>query len=83
MTRPLKNAKLPTSKATISITAEETAANDNAEMVKFTPEATLSSTSGLNFFIIYKNMGPNSYLPVYKSEIKNPLSGSKFVWNEV
>jgi len=80
MTRPLVNPNLK-HKGTLSITAEEQVANSNAEMVKFTPEATLNKTSGLNFFIIYKNLGPNNWLPVYKSEIKQALSGSKYKWN--
>lgn len=58
------------SKGTISMIAEEQVANANAEMIMFTPEATITGTSDQNFFIIYKYMGPNNYIPVYKSEIK-------------
>lgn len=58
------------SKGTISIIGEEQVANANAEMIMFKPEATISNTSDQNFFIIYKFIGPNQFVPVYKSEIK-------------
>jgi hypothetical protein len=36
----------------------------------------------MNFFIIYKNMGPNQYRPIYKSEIQ-PAKQSSYEWNLV
>ena len=82
LTRPLVGGPAG-SKGTISLIAEEQVANANAEMIMFTPEATISSTSDQNFFIMYKCMGPNSYVPVYKSEIKRAVKGNLFRWNHV
>ena len=48
----------------------------------FTPSALLSESSGLYFFIIYKENAPSVYLPVYKSETKKP-TGDKMMWNQV
>jgi hypothetical protein len=71
------------SKGTITLIAEEQVANANAEMVMFTPEAQLAGTSDQNFFIIYKCMGPNNFVPVYKSEIKRAVKDNHFRWNHV
>lgn len=49
----------------------------------FVPEAKdLKDMSGQAFFIIYKNLGPSSYTPVYKSETRS-ASGGIFKWNMV
>lgn len=51
-------------------------------MVLFSPTATLSSETGLCFFILYRNITLGKYTPIYKSEIKRPEMGS-FRWNLV
>ena len=55
------------------------AATANSEIVMFNPVATLPD-SGLCFFIVYRNLSPGQFTPVYKSEIKRPEGGS-FKWN--
>jgi len=65
----------------IVISAEEVAATANSEIVIFNPVAGLPE-SGLCFFIIYRNLAPGKYTPVYKSEIKRPEQGA-FKWNQV
>jgi hypothetical protein len=52
-------------------------------MIIFTPQAKINGASGLNFFIMYKNMGPGKWIPVYKSEIKKSLGADNFIWNQV
>ena len=47
----------------------------------FNPVATLPE-SNLCFFIIYRNLAPGKYTPIYKSEIKRPEGGA-FKWNQV
>lgn len=47
----------------------------------FNAEATLPE-SGVCFFIIYRNLAPGKYTPIYKSEIKRP-EGGHFKWNQV
>ena len=64
------NEKLPKSKGQILITGEEQEQNEDSELIMFNPVAQNLNSSGLNFFIIYKWMGPNHYIPVYKSEIR-------------
>jgi hypothetical protein len=47
----------------------------------FTPEASnLKDMSGQIFFIIYKNLAPANYTPIYKSETK-AAAGGRLVWN--
>lgn len=65
----------------IIITAEEVEATANSEIVCFNPVATLSENS-LSFFILYRNLAPGKFTPIYKSEIKRPESGA-FRWNQV
>ena len=55
-------------------------ATANSEIVIFNPVATLPE-SGLCFFLIYREMGPDKWTPVYKSEIKRPEGGA-FKWNQ-
>ena len=50
-------------------------------MIIFNPVATLND-SNLCFFIIYRNIAPGKYTPIYKSEIKRP-DGGRFKWNQV
>lgn len=47
------------------------------------PVAELPDASGLNFFIVYRWMGPNQYVPIYKSEIKKVSNDRKYKWNQV
>lgn len=81
MTQPLVNANKPAGKSgKIVITAEEVEATANAEIVMFNPIANMSETS-LCFFIIYRNIAPGKYTPIYKSEIKRPESGGSYKFN--
>ena len=57
--------------------------NTNSELCYFNPEALLSESSNTYFFIIYKNRGPNTYLPVYKSEVKRAGPDKIIRWNQV
>ena len=50
-------------------------------MIIFNPEAKLPNTSGLNFFILYKNLSKGQWIPVYKSEIKKAAGTGVFKWN--
>lgn len=82
MTKPLINTNRAVNKSgRIVISAEKIEATANTEIVIFNPIATLSE-SGLCFFIIYRNIAPGKYSPVYKSEIKRPEQGA-FKWNQV
>ena len=54
------------------------AATANTELIKFVPEATLKDMSGQIFFIIYKNLAPGNFVPVYKSETK--ASSGTYPW---
>jgi len=75
LTKPLFNAQRA-KPGIIHITAEELAATANTEHVMFMPEATgLKDMSGQLFFIIYKNLGPGQFTPVYKSETKSAIGG--------
>jgi len=65
----------------VVISAEEVNATANGEIVIFNPVGTLKDT-GLCFFIIYRNIAPGKYTPIYKSEIKRPEGGA-FKWNQV
>lgn len=46
------------------------------------PRATLGTTSGMNFFLVMKQIGATNWKPVYKSEIK-PYQKGGFEWNIV
>ena len=46
------------------------------------PQATFSSTSGYNFFLIHKQVGANIWKPIYKSENQQATNGS-YNWNLV
>ena len=82
MTKPLVNQKFAAGKAgRIVISAEEVAATANTEVVIFNPIGNLQD-SGLCFFIIYRNIAPGKYTPIYKSEIKRQEGGA-FKWNQV
>jgi len=82
MMKTLINTKRTVGKSgRIVISAEEQEATANAEIVIFNPVATLSE-SGVCFFIIYRNIAPGKYNPIYKSEIKRP-EGGHFKWNQV
>lgn len=69
--------------AKASVIAEEVNEDNNREVVIFTPEAVLMEQSGLYFFIIYKNLTRNQFLPVYKSEVRRPNDSGKMQWNQV
>lgn len=76
LTKPLVNEKRGANKnGNIIISAEEQSATANTEIVLFKPVATLPESS-LCFFIIYRNIAPGKYTPVYKSEIKRPEGGA-------
>jgi copine 5/8/9 len=72
----------PGHKAFVKITAEEMVNNANSEICVFTPEASfVGESSNLYFFIVYKNRGPNQYVPVYKSEVKKYGPNQCVQWN--
>merc|ERR1740139_1510089 len=54
---------------TIKITGDEKMNNGSSEEVNMTIRAPFANRSDMNFFIVYKMMGPNQYRPLYKSEI--------------
>ena len=82
MTKTLINPKRKVgTSGRIVISAEEQAATANTEIVIFNPVANLPEND-VCFFIIYKNLAPGKYTPVYKSEIKRPEQGA-FRWNQV
>ena len=72
----------------IVIMAEEQTSESNQEMVYFIPKACFQKDTlvrmenDLCFFIIYRNISPGKYTPIYKSEIKRP-DGGRFKWNQV
>ena len=77
--KALTNSNIP-KPGNIVIQAEELSASANEEMVIFDPEITGLKSSSLCFFIIYRNISPGNFTPIYKSEIKNP-SNSCYCWN--
>jgi hypothetical protein len=80
LTKPLVNPKVA-KPGRIKIHGEEMAATSNQELIMFTPEASnLKDMSGQIFFIIYKNLAPANYTPIYKSETK-AAAGGRLVWN--
>jgi len=81
MEKVLVNQKRGVGKAgKIFVSAEEVEATANSEIIIFNPIGTLSGESNLCFFIIYRNMAPGKFTPIYKSEIKRPEQGA-FRWN--
>lgn len=44
--------------------------------------ASFPSTGGMNFFLVYKQLTPNNYKPIYKSEIQ-AARGGYYNWNMV
>lgn len=54
----------------IKITGDEKNNNGTSEEVHMTVRAPFANGSDMNFFIVYKMMGPNQYRPLYKSEIQ-------------
>ena len=41
-----------------------------------------NSDNGYYFFILYKTLGVNQYVPVFKSEIKQ-MQGNLFKWDRI
>ena len=75
MIKPLQHKNRAAGKSgKIVISAVEQEATANAEIVIFNPICQLPD-SGLCFFIIYRQLSPGKYTPVYKSEIKNQQAG--------
>jgi hypothetical protein len=81
MKKPLICKTKPSHKSFITIDAEEVASNANRQICIFEPGCHLNENSGLYFFIVYKEKGPNQYLPIYKSEVKKYGSGESMTWN--
>ena len=48
--------------------------------MSFALKGRFNDTSGVNFFMLHKFIGPRIYKPIYKSEIKESLGGT-FGWN--
>jgi hypothetical protein len=63
----------------IKITAEEKKAGGETAYINLKGEIT---NSGPLFFIIWKNLSPGQFKPVYKSEIQHPTKGCQ-VWSPV
>lgn len=80
LTKPLANPNLK-HKGTITMVGQEVSSNENREMIIFTPHAKLPNSGGLCFFIIYQNISPGKWIPVYKSEIKKSLGAENYAWN--
>ena len=66
---------------TIKITADEKQGKNNEEC-NFRLQGDFRDTSGMNFFLVHKFIGPRIYKPIYKSEIAQSLNGL-FGWNMV
>ncbi len=65
----------------IQITGDEKKGQNN-EMVKMNVHAILPS-GGYNFFILSRYLGPQQYVPIYKSEIQPQGQGGAYIFNEV
>jgi len=65
---------------TVTLAATELPATVNAEFAIFNPVATLPE-SNLCFFLVFREITPGKWTPVYKSEIKRPEGGA-FKWNQ-
>ena len=63
----------------IKISGEEKKIGNSQEVV-MKPRATFSQVSGMNFFLVLKQSGQQSWKPVYKSEIKGQFNKG-FEWN--
>ena len=67
----------------IKITGDEKQATTSEEL-RFVVRAPFASRSDMNFFIVYKMLGPGQYRPLYKSEIQSAKAGGNFYeWNMV
>jgi len=66
----------------IVITGEEKTAGGASEEILMKVKTRFPSTAGMNFFLINKQIGPQIWKPIYKSEIK-PSAGGFFEWNLV
>ena len=67
--RPLENQQRAAGQSgTIKITGEERKASSQEE-ISMQMRASFPSTSGMNFFLIHKNVSGNVWKPIYKSEI--------------
>ena len=65
----------------IKIIADEKEGMNNEES-NFNLSGAFASQEGYNFFFVHKSMGPNSFKPIYKSEITSSIGG-RFTWNLV
>lgn len=80
--KPFSNSKNPhRNNGTLKITADERSGQNN-EMVEMEVTASFSNRNGFNFFIVQKNLGPNHYVPIYKSEIQQ-IRGNQFCWSKL
>jgi len=70
LARPLENQQRAAGKSgTIKITGEERNASSQEE-IEMKMRATFPSMSGMNFFLIHKQVGGATWKPIYKSEIQ-------------
>lgn len=82
LARPLENqSRTAGQSGTIKITGEERNASSQEE-IEMKMRATFPSMSGMNFFLIHKQVAGNIWKPIYKSEIQQSRSGA-FEWNLV
>ena len=83
LNKPLVNSRISKKPGNIIIQAEEVPATANSEMVIFDPVIQGLKSSSLCFFIIYRNIAPGKFVPIYKSEIKRPANSGGYSWNQV
>lgn len=62
--------------------ADEKLSHTTQEEVIMSARANFSSRQNMNFFVIYKQLAPNQYRPIYKSEIQPvKTTGNFYEWN--
>jgi hypothetical protein len=70
LAKPLINSdRAPGKSGIIKIMADEKLSHTTQEEVIMSARANFSSRQNMNFFVIYKQLAPNQYRPIYKSEI--------------
>lgn len=65
---------------TLCMSTREAPPVTNQEIVIFKPSAVLETPDAC-FMLIYREISPGKWLPVYKSESKKPVEG-RFDWNQ-
>jgi hypothetical protein len=76
---PLVNSKRKNN-GRVRVTGEEKKMSQKTEIVLLKLKGRLAN-SGSSFFIVWKNLGPNQWKPVFKSEVKSSERGCQN-WNQ-